>query len=109
MRESFDVPLGIASFFVSFVLLVMGIIAFNMSLSESEKVSNQFSVFKTDAQQQLSIISQKIEEDEQKIDVLIQTSEKQDELNALNIKTHDNIEKRLAILARNVLGIKGGE
>lgn len=109
MRESFDVPLGIVSFVVSFVLLILGIIAFNMSLSESEKVSTQLSVFKTDTQQQLSILNQKIEEDEQKIDILVQRSEKQDDLNAVYKKYFDNIENRLAVLARNVLGIEDGE
>ena len=109
MKESFDVPLGIASFVVSFVLLVLGIIAFNMSLSESEKVRDQLSVFKTDTQQQLSILNQKIKEDEQKIDILVQCSEKQDDLNAVYKKYFDNIENRLAILARNVLGIEDGE
>lgn len=109
MKESFDVPLGIVSFVVSFVLLVLGIIAFNMSLSESEKVSNQFSVLKTDTQQQLSILSQKLEEDKKQINVLVQCSEKQDDLNAVYKKYFDNIENRLAILARNVLGIEDGE
>lgn len=109
MKESFDVPLGIVSFVVSFVLLVMGLFAFDMSLSESEKVSSQLSVFKTDTQQQLSILNQKIDEDEQKIDILIQCSEKQDDLNAVYEKYFDNIEKRLTILARNVLGIEDGE
>ncbi len=109
MREKFDVPLGIVSFIVSFVLLVMGLFAFNMSLSESEKVSNQLSVFKTDTQQQLSILSQKTEENEQKIDILVQRSEKQDDLNAVYKKYFDNIENRLAVLARNVLGIEDGE
>lgn len=109
MKESFDVPLGIVSFVVSGVLLIMGIIAFNMSLSESEKVSNQLSVFKTDTQQQLSIFNKKIEEDEQKIAILVQRSEKQDDLNAVYKKYFDNIENRLAVLARNVLGIEDGE
>lgn len=109
MKESFDIPLGIASFIISFVLLVLGIIAFNVSLTETERTANQLSVFKTDAQQQLSILSQKVEENEKQIDVLIQRSEKQDDLNAVYEKYFDNIEKRLAILAKNVLGIGSGE
>ena len=109
MKESFDVPLGIVSFAISFVLLFIGIIAFNVSFKETEKAANQLSVFKTDAQQQLSIISQKVEENEKQIDVLIQRSEKQDDLNAVYEKYFDNIEKRLAILVRNILGIKSGE
>ena len=79
MRESFDIPLGIVSFVVSFVLLVMGLFAFDMSLSESEKVSNQLSVFKTDTQQQLSVLSQKLDEKEKK--VLIYCVKKQEESN----------------------------
>ena len=80
-----------------------------MAIKESGKASNQISVFKTDAQQQLSILSQKVEENEKQINTLIQRSEKQDDLNAVYEKYFDNIEKRLAILARNILGIKSGE
>lgn len=79
MKEIFDVPLGIASFIISFVLLIMGIIAFNMAIKESEKVSEQLSVFKTDTQQQLSVLSQKLNEKENK--VLIYCVKKQEESN----------------------------
>lgn len=109
MKESFDVSLGIVSFVISSVLLIAGIAGFWTLLDGIEKTNQQLSVFEKDFQQQLPILSQKVEENEKQINVLIQRSEKQDDLNAVYEKYFDNIEKRLAILARSILGIKSGE
>ena len=90
MENSFDVLLGIVSFIVSVVLLNLGIIAFSVSLNESKKVGNQLSVFKTETQQQLSILSQKLEEKEKNVPIYYVI--KKEESNKEDENVHNKVE-----------------
>ena len=79
MKEKFDVTLGIVAYIIVNILIFFGIVVSCVLISETEKTNDQLSVLRTDTQQQLSVLSQKLDEKENK--VLIYCVKKQEESN----------------------------
>ena len=79
MREKFDVTLGIVAYIIVNILIFFGIVVSCILISVSERVNSQLSDFRVDTKQQLSVLSQKLDEKENK--VLIHCVEKHEESN----------------------------
>lgn len=79
MKEKFDVTLGVVAYIIANILIFFGIVVSCILISISERVNNQLSDFKTDTKQQLSVLSQKLDDKENK--VLIYCDKKQEEPN----------------------------
>lgn len=79
MREKFDVTLGIVAYIIVNILIFFGIVVSCILISVSEKVNSQLSDFRIDTKQQLSVLSQKL--DEKKNKVFIYCDKKQEESN----------------------------
>lgn len=77
MREKFDVTLGVVAYIIANILIFFGIVVSCILISVSERVNNQLSDFRTDTKQQLSVLTQKLEEKENK--VLVYRVKKQEE------------------------------
>lgn len=85
MKEKFDVTLGIVAYIIVNILIFFGIVVSCILISVSEKVNSQLSDLRTDTKQQLSVLSQKLDEKENK--VFIYCDKKQEEPNG-----EDNVE-----------------
>lgn len=77
MREKFDITFGIVAYIIANILIFFGIVVSCILISVTEKTNDQLSVFRTDTRQQLSVLTQKLEEKENK--VLIYCVKKQEE------------------------------
>ena len=69
MREKFDVTLGVVAYIIVNILIFFGIVVSCILISVSEKVNNQLSDFRTDTKQQLSVLSQKLDEKEKSVPI----------------------------------------
>ena len=86
MREKFDVTLGVVAYIIANILIFFGIVVSCILISVSERVNNQLSDFRTDTKQQLSVLSQKLDEKEKSVPIYCVVKEECDKDENINGK-----------------------
>lgn len=79
MKEKFDVTLGVVAYIIANILIFFGIVVSCILISVSERVNNQLSDFRTDTKQQLSVLSQKLDEKGKNVPIYYVTKQENNE------------------------------